>query len=150
MAWWLRNVSRLFSCPNRAFVYGCFGGSIFVCSELRLVLKGSRLPQGNREGREHNHWPDVMAFLTLHSQFISRYWDDAYKGDSHSLAMSSVFISSIRPYGGLIFLDQSASIFCSKWCTEHGEGIIGCGWTDLTVSQCIGKVRSDVTESLIS
>lgn len=124
--------------------------SIFGVQSSNYAWRVLESHRGNWESREYNHGPDVMAFLTLHSQFLSRYWDDAFKRDSHSLAMSSVPISSIRPYDNIIFLDQSASIFCTKWCTGHGEGVIGCGWTGLTVSKCTGKVRCDVIESLIS
>lgn len=43
-----------------------FGGVlIFACSELRLRLNVPRLPRGNQEGGEHNHWPDVVAFRHL-------------------------------------------------------------------------------------
>lgn len=139
----------IFPCPKRASVCAFFRGVLTcACSEL----KGSRLPRGNREGGECNHWPDVMAFLHLALELFSRYWDDAHKVDSRSVAVPSFPISSIRPSGNsvydiLIFLDESASIFCTEWGTGLGGDT---GQTNLTVSQCTGKLKCAVTESLIS
>lgn len=66
LACWLRNAGWFSPCPRKASVYAFFGSVlIFVCSELKLQSKHSRLPCGDWEGREHNHRPDVMAFLHL-------------------------------------------------------------------------------------